>query len=52
MGARMPDTETERRIAEIEALLNDPEVRLDAHRVWALLAEIRLRMGTPLPLRA
>lgn len=41
----MSDTETDRRMAELETLLNDPEVRLDADRVWTLLAEIRTRMG-------
>lgn len=42
-GVTVADIETERRLVEIEKLLNDPEVRMDAHRVWALLAEIRLR---------
>ncbi len=40
----MPDTDTDRRLAELDRLLNDPEVRLDAERVWALLAEIALRI--------
>lgn len=26
---------------ELDRLLNDPETRMDAHRVWALLAELR-----------
>ena len=43
----MSDHETDRRMAELERLLNDPEVRLDPHRVWALLAEIRLRLAGP-----
>ncbi|MBR0662481.1 peptide chain release factor 1 [Neoroseomonas oryzicola] len=43
----MSDLETDRRMAELERLLNDPEVRLDPHRVWALLAEIRLRLTVP-----
>jgi hypothetical protein len=43
----MSDLETDRRMAELERLLNDPEVRLDPHRVWALLAEIRLRLTAP-----
>jgi hypothetical protein len=51
MGARMSDTETERRMVELERLLNDPEVRLDPNRVWALLAEIRLRLSA-VPIRA
>ncbi len=36
----MSEAETERRQAELERLLNDPETRMDAHRVWALLAEL------------
>ena len=48
--SEIPGTETERRMAELDRMLNDPEVRLDPHRVWALLAEIRLRMTAP-PLR-
>lgn len=43
----MSDNETDRRMAELDRLLNDPEVRLDPHRVWALLAEIRLRITAP-----
>jgi hypothetical protein len=46
-GAQMPDTDTDRRLAELDRLLNDPEVRLDAERVWALLAEIALRIPAP-----
>jgi hypothetical protein len=36
----MSEAEYERRMAELDRLLNDPEVRLDADRVWALLAEM------------
>jgi hypothetical protein len=36
----MTQAETERRMAELDRLLNDPETRMDAHRVWALLAEL------------
>lgn len=36
----MSEAETDRRVAELERLLNDPETRMDAHRVWALLAEL------------
>jgi hypothetical protein len=32
--------ERERREAELDRLLNDPTTRLDAERVWALLAEL------------
>ncbi len=38
------DTMTERefqaKLAELDRLLNDPEVRMDPDRVWTLLAEI------------
>jgi hypothetical protein len=32
--------ERERREAELDRLLNDPTTRLDAERVWTLLAEL------------
>lgn len=36
----MSEAEIERRMAELDRLLNDPDVRMDADRVWTLLAEI------------
>jgi hypothetical protein len=36
----MTEREIERKLAELDRLLNDPEVRVDAHRVWSLLAEL------------
>ncbi len=43
-AARQEDSMTERdfeaKLAELERLLNDPEVRMDPDRVWTLLAEI------------
>ena len=33
----MSESETQRAFDELERLLNDPEVRMDAARVWALL---------------
>ncbi len=33
----MSESETERAFEELDRLLNDPEVRMDAARVWALL---------------
>jgi hypothetical protein len=42
--ARMTDHDDEPRVAELDRLLNDPAVRLYPHRVWALLAELRLLM--------
>lgn len=46
----MSDADIERRMAELERLLNDPDVRMDAHRVWTLLAELS-RAAQPLPAR-
>ena len=37
----MSEAEIERRMAELDRLLNDPETRMDAERVWAILAEIK-----------
>jgi hypothetical protein len=36
-----PEREAQAKRAELERLLNDPLVRMDAHRVWQLLAELR-----------
>lgn len=36
----MSEAEFERRMAELDRLLNDPDVRMDPDRVWTLLAEI------------
>jgi len=38
----MSEAEMERRMAELDRLLNDPDTRMDAERVWTLLAEIRV----------
>jgi hypothetical protein len=37
----MSEAEIARKMAELDRLLNDPEVRMDANRVWALLQELR-----------
>lgn len=36
----MTEREFQAKLAELDRLLNDPEIRMDPHRVWALLAEI------------
>ncbi|MBW8268439.1 hypothetical protein [Caldovatus aquaticus] len=36
----MTDLEFESKLAELDRLLNDPDVQLDPHRIWALLAEL------------
>ena len=39
----MTDTEYARKLAELDRLLNDPDVPMEPSRVWALLAEIAQR---------
>ncbi|MDO9710109.1 peptide chain release factor 1 [Paracraurococcus lichenis] len=36
----MTEREFEAKLAELDRLLNDPEIRMDPEHVWALLAEI------------
>ena len=36
----MTEREFQAKLAELDRLLNDPEIRMDQDRVWALLAEI------------
>jgi hypothetical protein len=36
----MTEREFQAKLAELDKLLNDPEIRMDPDRVWALLAEI------------
>ena len=36
----MTETEYARKLAELDRLLNDPDVPMQAPRVWAMLAEI------------
>jgi hypothetical protein len=36
----MTEREIDQKIAELDRLLNDPETKMDPHRVWSLLAEI------------
>jgi hypothetical protein len=37
----MTEREIETKQAELDRLLNDPETRMDPHKVWSLLAELR-----------
>ena len=37
----MTEVDFEAKLAELDKLLNDPEVRMDPDRVWTILAEIR-----------
>ena len=36
----MTERELDLKMAELDRMLNDPETRMDPHKVWALLAEI------------
>ena len=45
----MSDAEIDAKLAELDRLLNDPEVRMDPHRVWSLLAEISRSQATQAP---
>lgn len=36
----MTEREFQAKLAELDQLLNDPEIRMDPDRVWTLLAEI------------
>ena len=36
----MTDADYSRKLDELDRLLNDPDVRLEPARVWALLAEV------------
>jgi len=38
--ARLEDSQEDPKLAELERLLNDPDVPMHAARVWELLAEI------------
>ena len=42
----MTDTDYASKLAELDRLLNDPEVPMEPERVWSLLAEISMRDGT------
>jgi hypothetical protein len=44
----MTEREIDQKIAELDRLLNDPETKMDAHKVWSLLAEIS-RPNLPKP---
>lgn len=45
--AGMSEAEFERRMAELDRLLNDPDVPMDPDRIWTLLAEISRRTAPP-----
>lgn len=43
----MTEREFQAKLAELDRLLNDPEIRMDPDRVWALLAEISAQEVRP-----
>lgn len=45
----MSDAEMEAKLSELDRLLNDPDVKMDPHKVWSLLAEIRRPAPPPCP---
>jgi hypothetical protein len=45
----MTDREMTAKLAELDQLLNDPETRMDAQRVWKLVAELAAAEATPAP---
>ena len=47
----MTERDFEAKLAELDRLLNDPEVRMDPDRVWTILAEISGK-ETQVPVRA
>jgi hypothetical protein len=49
----MTEPDFEAKLAELDQLLNDPEVRMDPDRVWTILSEISGKDGpAPVAVRA
>jgi len=48
----MSEAERDKKIAELERLLNDPSVRMDPERIWSLLAEVSGGLGPQQPVPA
>jgi hypothetical protein len=44
----MTEREMETKLAELDRLLNDPDTRMDPHRVWSLLAELSSKAAGPM----
>ncbi|WP_431282146.1 peptide chain release factor 1 [Humitalea sp. 24SJ18S-53] len=47
----MNQQERDRKIAELETLLNDPAIRMDPERIWSLLAEVSGGLGPAPPVK-
>jgi len=43
----MSEAELQQKLAELDRLLNDPEVKMDPHKVWTLLAEVSGKAARP-----
>ncbi|WP_270936495.1 peptide chain release factor 1 [Falsiroseomonas oryzae] len=43
----MTEREIETKLAELDRLLNDPDTRMDPHKVWSLLAEVSGQLPKP-----
>ncbi|WP_137178267.1 peptide chain release factor 1 [Roseomonas sp. AR75] len=49
----MTEREIETKLAELDRILNDPDTRMDPHKVWTLLAELQdKRPRAPAPASA
>lgn len=42
----MTDQDYDRKLDELDRLLNDPDVSMQPARIWSLLAELSMRDGT------
>ena len=47
----MDDLDYDRKLDELDRMLNDPDSRMEPALVWALLAEISQRDAVPIPTR-
>lgn len=45
----MTERDIEAKLAELDRLLNDPEVQMDPHKIWSLLAEVSGRLAPAVP---
>jgi hypothetical protein len=48
----MTEREIETKLAELDRLLNDPDTRMDPHKVWSLLAEVSGKPAGARPVEA
>jgi hypothetical protein len=48
----MTERDFERKVEQLDRLLNDPEVRMEPDLVWSLLADVSRADRRPLPLAA